>query len=119
MTSSDNVARAGLTSKRVDAGGLARIADFSPGKARVFRPRPDGTYPVPIPAFRVRRLKAGREQNVKNAQLLLVIKGRAEAASEEGREELSSGEALFVPSASASRVSCRKGALVFSFQLTC
>jgi mannose-6-phosphate isomerase len=59
MASSDNVLRAGLTSKRVNVPELLRILDFEPAPLRVLRPEPDGdadSYPVPVPDFRLARL---------------------------------------------------------------
>jgi mannose-6-phosphate isomerase len=62
MASSDNVLRAGLTSKRVNVPELLRVLDFRPAPLRVLRPEPDGseeTYPVPVQDFRLGRVRLG------------------------------------------------------------
>ena len=57
MANSDNVVRAGLTSKHVDVDEVLRVLDRSPLSDPLIRPVPteDGgrSFPVPIPDFRV------------------------------------------------------------------
>jgi len=60
MTSSDNVVRAGFTSKHVDIPELIRIVDTRPLDEPVVRPVIDGnvgTYPCPTDAFSVQRIE--------------------------------------------------------------
>jgi mannose-6-phosphate isomerase len=60
MTSSDNVVRAGFTSKHVDVPELLRIVDAQPLDEPVVRPIIDGnigTYPCPTDAFSVQRIE--------------------------------------------------------------
>jgi mannose-6-phosphate isomerase len=60
MNSSDNVVRAGFTSKHVDTAELLRIVDCTPLEAPAVRPTIDGnigTYPCPTDAFSVKRIQ--------------------------------------------------------------
>ena len=62
MASSDNVLRAGLTSKRVNVPELLRVLDFVPAPLHILRPERDGdeeTYPVPVGDFRLSRMRPG------------------------------------------------------------
>ena len=60
VANSDNVLRAGLTSKRIDVDELCRIVDPTVG-VPVLRPRPDHqgvtSYPVSVPEFSLYRLQ--------------------------------------------------------------
>lgn len=53
MNSSDNVIRAGFTSKHVDVDELLRIVDTTPLLDPVVHVDPNGTYPSPSPVFTV------------------------------------------------------------------
>ena len=60
MADSDNVVRAGLTSKHVDPAALIQIVDGVPSDAPIQHPGPvDGvvTYSTPAPEFSLRRLE--------------------------------------------------------------
>jgi mannose-6-phosphate isomerase len=60
MSASDNVIRAGFTSKHVDISELLRVVDARPLDEPVVRPVIDGdigTYPCPTDAFSVQRIQ--------------------------------------------------------------
>lgn len=64
MKSSDNVVRAGFTSKHVDVDELLAIVDTSELTDPIVRPRIDGAwlhYPSPTPAFSVSALDSSKE----------------------------------------------------------
>ena len=64
MKSSDNVVRAGFTSKHVDVDELLAIVDTSELNEPVVRPKVDGAwlhYPSPTPAFSVSALDSTKE----------------------------------------------------------
>jgi len=92
MASSDNVLRAGLTSKRVNVPELLRILDFRPAPLHVLRPEPDGneeTYPVPVGDFRLSRMQP-RADGVKlpgsMPQILLCVAGTVLLSAPDGTE---------------------------------
>ena len=67
MASSDNVLRAGLTSKRVNVPELLRVLDFTPAEPEVLRAQlqPDGieaVYRTPVDDFRLSRLELHSER---------------------------------------------------------
>ena len=83
MAASDNVLRAGLTSKRVNVPELLQVLDFRPAPLRVRHAEPDGAeeaYPVPVPDFRLARLRLGTGPVALPAsgpQIVLCIAGTA------------------------------------------
>lgn len=56
MNSSDNVVRAGFTTKHIDVAELLAIVDTTPLKRPVVTPDSDGNYPSPSDAFSVQRI---------------------------------------------------------------
>jgi mannose-6-phosphate isomerase len=108
MACSDNVLRAGLTSKRVDVPELLRVLDFSPGKPEVLQPvsRPDdhepgSSYPVPVADFRLSRLALASEPTTLPSgtpQVLLTIAGIGRLRDGSGQElELRRGQSAYLP----------------------
>lgn len=85
MACSDNVLRAGLTSKHVDVGTLLQALDAAPGPADVQRPEPvDGVtvYSAPAEEFLLLRadVDAGRPARLPGGPaVLLCAEGRARA----------------------------------------
>lgn len=83
MADSDNVVRAGLTSKHVDAATLLEIVDGAPGTAPVQQPEPvDGvvTYVTPATEFCLRCLDvAGSSALEAGPAVLLCIEGCVDA----------------------------------------
>jgi mannose-6-phosphate isomerase len=108
MASSDNVLRAGLTSKQVNVPELLRVLDCSPGRPEVLRPvsqpgDPDrgSGYPVPVADFRLSRLELADEPTTLPSgtpQILLSIGGTARLRDGAGRElELRRGQSAYLP----------------------
>jgi mannose-6-phosphate isomerase len=103
MAASDNVLRAGLTSKRVNVPELLEILDFEPAPLRVLHAEPDGiqdSYPVPVPDFRLGRLRPGTGGVVLpggRPQILLTIDGTAGLRAPDGTGlELRRGQSAFL-----------------------
>ena len=96
MGPSDNVLRAGLTSKHVDAAELVRIADFTPlADPRMPRQVLQGAlgYAPDMP-FSLRRISGVHEPHATGCGILLAEKA-AEITTESGTERLLPGEAAF------------------------
>ena len=108
MACSDNVVRAGLTPKLVDASTLCEMLEYdpTPAKDRKFRPTelsgPDELlYDPPVKDFAVIRVCV-KPENVpykfaalESASILLVISGQAEIAN--SQTELKPGFVVFIP----------------------
>ncbi|MDE0495057.1 MAG: mannose-6-phosphate isomerase, class I [Acidimicrobiaceae bacterium] len=78
MAESDNVVRAGLTSKHVDPAVLIEIVDGAPSGAPVQHPEPvDGvvTYSTPAPEFSLRRLEVDGSLTVTAGPSVLLCTG--------------------------------------------
>jgi mannose-6-phosphate isomerase len=104
MASSDNVLRAGLTSKRVNVPELLRVLDFRAAPLRVLRPERDGdeeVYPVPVGDFRLSRIRPGAAA-VKLPdslpQILLCTAGTLQLTTPDGTElPLPRGQSAYLP----------------------
>ena len=83
MADSDNVVRAGLTSKHIDRAALIEIVDGAPSGAPAQHPEPaDGavTYGPPVPEFCLRRLEVdGSSSAGPGPAVLLCAEGCVEA----------------------------------------
>ena len=108
MASSDNVLRAGLTSKRVNVPELLRVLDFRPAEPAVLRPVPgcDGaTYPTPVDDFRLSRLDLGDQPSALpggGPQIVLCIAGAARQGGRLVAElELRRGQSAFLSTTDA------------------
>ena len=110
MASSDNVLRAGLTSKRVNVPELLRVLDFRPAEPAVLRPVPGGdgpgaTYPTAVDDFRLSRLDLGDQPSALpggGPQIVLCIAGAARLRDRSGHElELRRGQSAFLSAADA------------------
>src|SRR3954451_19406688 len=103
MASSDNVLRAGLTSKHVDLAALIEVLDFTDGRVPVLHPvlGPGGLrYPVPVEDFDLTRCQLDAQSGMltpRGPQVLLCTKGTAVLASADGELVLEQGQAAFVP----------------------
>jgi mannose-6-phosphate isomerase len=119
MASSDNVLRAGLTSKRVNVPELLEVLDFTPAPPRVLHAEPDGvqdTYPVPVPDFRLGRLRLGAAPVVLpggTAQILLATAGtvRLDAPGGTGLE-LRRGQSAWIAARCAGVTAAGPGTLL-------
>ena len=110
MASSDNVLRAGLTSKRVNVPELLRVLDFRPAEPAVLRPVPGGNgpgaaYPTAVDDFRLSRLDLGDQPSALpggGPQIVLCIAGSARLRDGSGHElELRRGQSAFLSAADA------------------
>ncbi|WP_406314337.1 mannose-6-phosphate isomerase, class I [Streptosporangium sp. NBC_01639] len=98
MGASDNVLRAGLTSKTVDPAGLLAIVDPLRHPAKMLAP--DGVYAAPVPEFRLRRTDVGETLSLPAGlpRIVLCISGTA-IVSTPSPHVIRAGESLFVPAA--------------------
>ena len=119
MASSDNVLRAGLTSKRVNVPELLEVLDFRPAPLRVLRPVPDGAeqvYPVPVPDFRLSRLRLSADGFAlpeSGPQILLCICGEAVLRDAGGTElTLRRGQSAYLPAGSARVTAAGQGTVL-------
>ena len=106
MASSDNVLRAGLTSKHVDHAALISIVDFDPAPPDVCDPTPDGAgvwrYPTTDQEFALWRLNPTEDDAPSplpddgRARIVLVTDGYVNITSDGATTELVQGEAGFV-----------------------
>jgi mannose-6-phosphate isomerase len=129
MASSDNVLRAGLTSKRVNVPELLRVLDFRPSEPARLRPVPGGAaapggqsddtsgangtgrgplaalavYPAPVEDFQLSRLEVSDDAADLpggRPQILLCTAGRARLTDAGGRVlELRRGQSAYLPAA--------------------
>jgi mannose-6-phosphate isomerase len=103
MASSDNVLRAGLTTKHVDLAALIEVVDFTDAKIPVLHPvlGPGGLrYPVPVDDFDLTRVQLDDGTGVlttRGPQVVLCFEGRAVLASADGELVVEQGQAAFVP----------------------
>jgi len=106
MASSDNVLRAGLTSKHVDHAALISIVNFDPAPPEICDPAPDGPgvwrYPAPDPEFALWRLNPNENSSAcplpepGRARIVLVTDGYVNITSGGQTTELVQGQAGFV-----------------------
>ena len=103
MASSDNVLRAGLTTKHVDLAALIEVLDFTDAKVPVLHPvlGPGGLrYRVPVEDFDLTRVQLDDGTGVlttRGPQVVLCFEGRAVLASADGELVVEQGQAAFVP----------------------
>lgn len=103
MASSDNVLRGGLTRKPINVPELLRVLRFEPSSPPVLLPEPAGpgvdTWRVPVPDFRLSRVRLGTGETVKiepaGPRTVLCLSGRVSVSDAEGSVTLESGEAAF------------------------
>jgi mannose-6-phosphate isomerase len=119
MASSDNVLRAGLTSKRVNVSEVLRVLDFRPGPLRVLRPERDGseeTYPVPVADFRLSRMRPGTDGFTlpdSRPQILLCVAGTVLLSAPDGTElTLRTGQSAYLPARCAGVVATGPGTIL-------
>lgn len=109
MASSDNVIRAGLTSKRVDEQALVHYASFAPQPPALPQVQPAGergnvlTYRVPAPEFALTAVDLDSSEVAdlpgEGPRILLCLEGQVELLYETGSMKLSQGQSVFVPHA--------------------
>lgn len=106
MAASDNVLRAGLTTKHIDLDELLAVGVFVPSRPNVLTARREGavsTWGTPAEEFRLSCVEVGGRApgraNGESADVLLATEGRAEVVGEGFRLDLERGQACFVPAA--------------------
>ncbi|MEU4741169.1 mannose-6-phosphate isomerase, class I [Actinosynnema sp. NPDC023658] len=108
MVNSDNVVRAGLTTKPVDAHAVLSLVDHRTGPAVVLDGEGDGplrTYRTPDPEFRLHAVRPGAALPGGGPQLLLCTKGSIVVRRDGEVVALGGGESAFLPhSANAAEV---------------
>lgn len=107
MANSDNVLRAGLTSKRVDVSELLSILDFTPSDAVVDTPVPESagankvlTYPPHFSEYAVTLYELAADEPVDvrpdaGPRVILGLGGRSTISSDQGRMTLGPGDGAF------------------------
>ncbi|MCY3851008.1 MAG: mannose-6-phosphate isomerase, class I [Acidimicrobiaceae bacterium] len=100
MANSDNVVRAGLTAKHVDAVTLLDIVDTTPMTVDVQRPSAvDGvvSYRSPVPEFSLQRFDLNGEIRIEpGPAILLCTWGQAHVEGRASRHPLARGEAVWM-----------------------
>ena len=108
MVNSDNVLRAGLTTKPVDVHAVLSLVDHRPGPAAVLDGEGDGplrTYRTPDPEFRLHAVRPGAVLAGDGPQLLLCTRGSIVVRRGGDEVALRGGESVFLPhSADAAEV---------------
>ncbi|KOX13926.1 hypothetical protein ADK67_43295 [Saccharothrix sp. NRRL B-16348] len=108
MANSDNVLRAGLTTKPVDVPAVLSLVDHRTGPAAVLDGEGDGplrTYRTPEPEFRLHTVRPGAVLGGGGPQLLLCTKGSIVVSRGGAEVALRGGESAFLPhSADAAEV---------------
>lgn len=106
MAASDNVLRAGLTTKHVDAHELAACADFNPVNPQILQPQISKLkqltiqqFKVPVPDFQVAvYILEGGSQALKNTlnELLVCLSGEIKIDTHVQKLHLQQGEVAFL-----------------------
>jgi mannose-6-phosphate isomerase len=119
MASSDNVLRAGLTSKRVNVPELLRVLDFRAAPLDILRPVPHGNeevYPVPVGDFSLSRMKPGTDGvKLPDAlpQIVLCTAGTVQLSAPGGAElTLRRGQSAYLPASCAGVVATGPGTIL-------
>ncbi|HEX7096880.1 MAG TPA: mannose-6-phosphate isomerase, class I [Acidimicrobiales bacterium] len=95
MATSDNVLRAGLTSKLVDVDAFLRVARLDPSAPDVLRPDESGTYPQRAAEFTLRRHRGGDSAELHGPAVVVCTAGSVSL----GELTLRPGAGAFVPAA--------------------
>ena len=108
MAASDNVLRAGLTTKRVDVPELMSVVDFTPAPASVVDPEStrdgglvDRRYPSPVAEFEVDVVEVDGEASVVTRftggpRTVVCLAGTVRVGTSQSRTGLAGGESVFV-----------------------
>lgn len=102
MAASDNVVRAGLTPKYVDVPELLAIADFRPMPPPLWTSEPlsptTRRYAPPVDEFELVVAEAPTgDLPAAGPRIVLALEGEVELTIASDRQELTSGDAVFVP----------------------
>ena len=105
MASSDNVLRAGLTSKKINLNELIHCTNFTPTATTSLLMKPEqhaaeSCYPIPVEDFRFSIFTEVNNQLImtSSAEMILVIEGSATLSHASGDSiELLTGQSVFIP----------------------
>ena len=100
MANSDNVIRAGLTSKHIDIPALLEVARTAPSAPHLPAERHDGdalTYTSTAREFRLTTIADGRASVDAGPRIVLCLEGETRVRSGVDEERLARGQAVFVP----------------------
>jgi mannose-6-phosphate isomerase len=93
MAASDNVLRAGLTSKLVDVDEFLAVSRLDSRMPDVLHPDESGAYPVRAEQFGLRRHRGGTRQSITGPAVVVCTEGSVEVDG----VPLDAGHGLFVP----------------------
>jgi len=102
MANSDNVIRAGLTTKHIDVPALLQVVRTTPSEATRPRETRDGacvTYGVPAGEFQLTVVSNGSDSFDPGPTIALVLEGEGSVRTRADETTLGRGEAVFVPHA--------------------
>lgn len=102
MANSDNVIRAGLTSKFVDVKNLLKVLSFESGEIDLITPDKSGEYSSEVEDFKVVKIKVAENNpvNIGNASqpsIFLLLDGTADIKWKNGDMKLKRGDSIFIP----------------------
>lgn len=100
MANSDNVIRAGLTSKHVDVDALLEVAVTTPSRPDLPEGRSEGAttaYAPPVAEFRLSILEGGGAEFEAGPRMILALEGGAHVRTGSSEATLAKGGAVFVP----------------------
>lgn len=126
MANSDNVLRAGLTSKYVDLDELLRVGRFEPLAPRIVKPQgtrpPEVRYPCPAEEFELSRITLSPGEpylasELRSVEIVLCIEGQAALRSSAGQRPvpLEQGVSALVPAAVRTYRATGQGTLYKAF----
>ncbi len=118
MAASNNVLRAGLTSKHVDKEELLRVVDCTPLTPAIIPAPPDGnlyTYPAPVADYRLESLtlaaNASSTWSNPEVTVLLSLSGRLELGAGATHLILNPGEAVLISAGTPVQLRADSGAV--------
>ncbi len=100
MASSDNVIRAGLTSKHIDVEGLLAVSKTmpsTPDRPEVSREGKKSVYTPVAEEYRLAVVEGGSVEFVAGPRMVLSLEGEAAVRSSTGEMTLAKGDAAFIP----------------------
>lgn len=113
MASSDNVLRAGLTTKPVHVELLMEIADFTPSRPEIIAATVDGAlrrFLCPAEEFALAIARDGEVSLAAGPRIVLCLEGETTLASGDQTLTLARGEAAFIPASDGDATLVARGA---------
>jgi mannose-6-phosphate isomerase len=128
MAASDNVLRAGLTSKHVDVRELLRVVDFTAGAPTRLQPERHGdvaVYLPPVPDFAMwtcagtsaaARQDGGAQAPATGPRIAVCCEGQATLVTRSERLDLTAGQSAFIPDADGPLRVLSSGVVVVAYR---